>query len=273
MLIVPSFIGLCISLMQAFLDSATYNSLYQRLMPVFGIMIIIWGTTFISMWRRRQSELALWWGMQELELEDHQNPNYNPNGATGSKRLMIYAAVFVIFGIQACLLMLATFFLYAITVYLFFAFPNCNDINKEDCNMRFWAIDVGTTLLYVVFIALADYTAVGLLARNLTAMENHETMEQHTRLLAHKIFSFYFLDGFLWYIFMAFVQIPLTGSATMNNFLEKYMGLNMQELNVSNPAAFAELNSQTFWMVSLSTFPHNRKNLKPTILNIRFGCF
>ena len=60
----------------AFLGSITYvvqvlgNTPENFLMPYFTVVMVVWSTFFVELWRRRQSQKAMMWGVVGYESEE-----------------------------------------------------------------------------------------------------------------------------------------------------------------------------------------------------------
>jgi len=234
---------------------------YQKMLPFFGILTLVWGTSFNNLWRRREKELALIWqvatehsGMENKRLEYLQQThtkrispvtNKLEKHFSGKKRLVRYVVSMLVFMLQAFLLVCLTSLIYLHSVWAYFEFA-------DNPALQQFHVTYINTGMYVLLIALANYTAVVYVGKLLTNRENHPTDERYDRMLSHKIFSFYFVDGFLWYIILAFVQIPLTGTETMNNFLLQF-NIDISRMKIDHPKEYHVLQSEEYWMKLLET--------------------
>jgi len=238
-----------------------HPDLYQKLLPFFGILTLVWGTSFNNLWRRRERELALIWqvtsehaGMENRRYEYLLNTTtVRKSPVTGEQekhfagkaRLVRYVVSVLVFMCQALLLVFLTSLIYLHSVWAYFEFAD------NPALQQFHTTYVNTGM-YVLLIALANYTAVVYVGKSLTQWENHPTDERYDSMLSNKIFSFYFLDGFLWYIILAFIQIPLTGTETMNNFLHQF-NIDISRMKIDHPLEYRTLQSEEYWMKLLET--------------------
>ncbi|CAG8522776.1 12987_t:CDS:2 [Racocetra persica] len=68
-LVIPAIAGL-----------ATYYSGAHYSIP-FSIFIVIWSVTFVEFWRRKEYELAVWWGVRHFSRVERRRPEFRKEGS------------------------------------------------------------------------------------------------------------------------------------------------------------------------------------------------
>ena len=59
-LVIPSILGIGLAVYMLII-----HEFVTGFMPLYSLMINIWGSAFLESWKRRESELALFWDMHE----------------------------------------------------------------------------------------------------------------------------------------------------------------------------------------------------------------
>ncbi|KAG0237513.1 hypothetical protein BGW42_000723 [Actinomortierella wolfii] len=175
----------------------------------YGVTVVLWSVFFTESWKRREKELALWWGVRHVSRSETRRPGFQgemvTDPVTGEltpffspyKRWQRkLSGVPVIVGGAFVLSMVIT------TVF---------------------AIEVFLTLYYegpmkdiLVFLPLALYSLAipnvaavcKSIAKRLTDYENHETHGSYDYHLMQKVFVFNALTGYMSILLTAYVYIP-----------------------------------------------------------------
>ena len=241
-LCVPSLLGLVVSILSWLsFESAgdeiffgTIDETSTRKMPwyvaIYSMLLTIWATVFLEMWKRNQSQIAWKWGVLSMPASSWiesllRMPFLSSEGLSSSSSSKVLerecckdsskTTVSRISGMQRIARYVITlptvcFALLCILALALFAF-------QVDC----WAQDTFTlenhwtgNWLYLKYLPIAVYclAVVALdkqfyaLATRLTEYENHSTKEDHVQALMLKLVALYFINNFSYMFYIAFIQ-------------------------------------------------------------------
>jgi len=184
----------------------------QQFSPFFAAFMAIWGAAFCKAWKRRANRLALEWNtLNRRESEVVRTaffgyPRTSP--VTGEleaaypqwRRLLKYMVTVVVIGMQVLSMCAWVAVLYF--GYFYIQSTEWGDLYTpfllNGLNSTVWGISL-EFLNFIIFYKIAIL---------LNAFENHRTVQVHENRLIAKIFTFYFIDCFLWFFLLAFFQIP-----------------------------------------------------------------
>ena len=205
-LVVPSAVGGFLFTLSFFAEQQV-----QQFSPFFAAFMAIWGAAFCKAWKRRANRLALEWGtLNRRESEVVRKAFYGyprTSRVTGEleaaypqwRRLLKYMVTVVVIGLQVVSMC-------AWVAVLYFGYFYIQSTNMElwrqflfnGLNSTVWGISL-EFLNFIIFYKIAVW---------LNVFENHRTVQAHENRLIAKIFTFYFIDCFLWFFLLAFFQIP-----------------------------------------------------------------
>ncbi|KAF9168344.1 hypothetical protein BGX20_011343 [Mortierella sp. AD010] len=176
----------------------------------YSISIIVWAVVYIESWKRRERELALWWGVSnvtksEARRHEFKGDAYIKDPITDEETLFFspwkrwarrIAGVPVILVGALALSMLVTF-MFGVEVFLEVYY---------DGHMKEILVYL-PTVLYTLAMPYVENTCNNV-AKWLTDYENHETEGSHDYHFVQKVFIFKVLNSYLSILLTAFVYIP-----------------------------------------------------------------
>ena len=165
-------------------------------------VVVVWAVMMLEFWKRREATTAMRWGMSDFETREHDRPEYfgeliaspiNGQPVTSfptAKRSARQALAVVV---TAGMLALVMGFL----------------------GFCFWFKNVqstAATLINSAGIQLFNL-AFGVVAVDLTSLENYRTDTQFEDALITKLFAFQFINSYAPLYYIAFLQEPVFGDA------------------------------------------------------------
>jgi hypothetical protein len=207
-LLPPSVVGASLWCASWALD----ESQYAQILPLFAMGMCAWAAGFIKAWQRRANRLAMEWGtfnrnnVEVVRKEFYGEPrvsaitNETELHYPGWRRKLKHTVSLLVLLPQTLLIISLVGLLYAGYIWIQSTIWE-NPIQPLLLNLlnsTAWGISL-EFLNFVVFYKLACA---------LTNFENHRTVEEHEGHLIGKLFVFYYIDCFLWFMLLAFFQIP-----------------------------------------------------------------
>ncbi|KAI1319359.1 hypothetical protein EDD11_004225 [Mortierella claussenii] len=177
---------------------------------VYSISVIIWAIVFIESWKRREKELALWWGVRNVKksesrrqafkgdsviidpITDEQMPFFSP-----WKRWARKIAGLPVILAGAFVLSILVTFMFVVEVFLEVYYGG---YMKE-------ILVYAPTVLFTLAMPYVEEMFNGI-AEWLTDFENHETDGSYDYHLVQKLFIFKVLNSYLSILLTAYVYIP-----------------------------------------------------------------
>lgn len=210
-LIIPSIIGFVVFIVQRTLPAQDTTLL--ALNVIYSIIMSIWATVFLEMWKRREASLSIIWGQTKFEQIEVPRPQYRGTLRRspitdemdevffeGSKRFKYFLLacsitsliILMVIGIVAGLLIFK--FIYSgkyVANGLDMTLPVCSVLN---------AIQIQCfNFLY------------SKLVKRLTDLENHKTQIQYEDSYILKTFAFQFVNSFNSLCYIAFIKSYFEG--------------------------------------------------------------
>ncbi|KAF9110472.1 hypothetical protein BGX27_006296 [Mortierella sp. AM989] len=232
----------------------------------YSFSVIIWAIVYIESWKRRERELALWWGVRNVKksearrhafkgdtiivdpVTDEHTPFFSPWKRWARK----IAGVPVIFAGALALSVLVTF-MFGVEVFLEVYYDG---YMKE-------VLVYLPTVLYTLAMPYVEETCNSI-AKWLTDFENHETDGSYDYHLVQKVFIFKVLNSYLSILLTAFVYIPF-GPAVIS-ILQEY-GLPFATVAIE-PKMLKDrlqafmISNQVISFFTETIFPWATRNLK-----------
>ncbi|KAL3878156.1 hypothetical protein ACJMK2_030526, partial [Sinanodonta woodiana] len=159
------------------------ESFDNEVTPYFALVICLWGTIFLEMWKRHNARLAYEWDVDEFEAQEPDRPQFF---GTKVKKVMV-----VIISVVAVIV-------YRVIMFVDF----CPNFNAVECLLT-------TTIVSAVLNAVS-ILLLGLLydkmALKLTEWENFRTQTQFNDALIMKLFAFQFANSYASCFYVAFFR-------------------------------------------------------------------
>ncbi|XP_076446692.1 anoctamin-7-like isoform X2 [Babylonia areolata] len=181
--------------------------------PYFGLVICVWGTIFLEIWKRKNAELAYEWDVEQFEANEPDRPSFS--GTKSKKdpvtddwvwyypfRLQCFKFCLsfsvLIFMISLVLISVVAIIMYRVIMNIDY----CPGLDAASC------IIVTTILSSVLnaFSILLLTRVYNVLARKLTEWENHRTQTKFDDALIFKLFAFQFVNSYASCFYIAFFR-------------------------------------------------------------------
>ncbi|KAK3592836.1 hypothetical protein CHS0354_028912 [Potamilus streckersoni] len=191
--------------------------------PFFAMIICIWGTIFLEVWKRHQARLAYEWDVEQFEETEPDRPEFygtkpTPDPVSGepswyypfSRQMSKFLVSFSTLLLMVCLVFISVV---AVIVYRVIASVDyCPNIPPGECILI-------TTIVSSVFNAVSVLILGKIydwLARKLTEWENHRTQTQFDDALIIKLFVFQFANNYASCFYIAFFRGRFDDSGLMS---------------------------------------------------------
>ncbi|XP_063415358.1 anoctamin-4-like isoform X1 [Mytilus trossulus] len=181
--------------------------------PYYAMIICVWGTLFLELWKRKTSTLAYEWDVDEFEATEPDRPEFYGTKAredpvTGEEdwyypmreqlKKFLLSGLTLIF--MLCVVLASVL---GVIVYRVFASVDyCPNISPQACVMVTTVVSsLLNTISILILSKLYDW-----LARKLTDWENHRTQTSYDDALIVKLFAFQFANNYASCFYIAFVR-------------------------------------------------------------------
>ncbi|EDV20574.1 uncharacterized protein TRIADDRAFT_60984 [Trichoplax adhaerens] len=189
--------------------------------PYYGLVVCIWGTIFVEMWKRKCATLAYKWDVNNYELQEPNRPEFYgtklaKDPVTGvetpiypiSKRIMKLLASGV------CLLFMVFLVIASVTAVI--AFRVILKINSQ-LNFQYsnWFFSITSSLLNTISIMILGriYSKI---AKWLNDWENYRTQTEYDDSLILKTFAFQFVNSYTSLFYIAFFRKDIQRAGLFN---------------------------------------------------------
>ncbi|CAG8784673.1 21260_t:CDS:2 [Gigaspora margarita] len=209
-LAIPSVAGLI-----TYISGATYS------IP-FSIFMILWSVTFVEFWRRKEHELAVWWGVRHYSRVERRRPEFRAekfikNPITGEVvpyfspwrrwlRRTIVAPVIIIFSL-ALSLSLLFYIMIEVIMTEYYSGPFRDELIFLP------------TIVYCLLIPTLNNVYIKI-AKRLNDYENYDTESRYEFNLTQKIFVANFLISYTSILFIGWIYIPF--NKEISSFFQEF---------------------------------------------------
>ncbi|XP_078078837.1 anoctamin-7-like [Mustelus asterias] len=180
--------------------------------PWFGLVICLWGTIFVEMWKRINAKLVYEWDVENFENDEPVRPEFY---GTNIKKDPVTGEIEPYYpGTLRRSKMLLSFFVGALMVCWVFASLIGVVIYKTWARLRittsnstegFLLTTVGASLLNVISIIILA-KVYHIIAVKMTDWENHRTQTNYNDALILKLFAFHFANSYSSLFYIAFLR-------------------------------------------------------------------
>ncbi|KAK7489895.1 hypothetical protein BaRGS_00018917, partial [Batillaria attramentaria] len=191
---IPTIFGLCIffyGLYERLVDSfkdlfGDFKASFDNdVTPYFGLVICVWGTVFLELWKRKNAELAYEWDVDQFESNEPDRPQFKGTHPKKDpvtdewvwfyplKRQVMkfsFSGSVLLMMIMVVLISVVSIIVYRVVIDIDY----CPTMEPAECLM---ATTVMSSILNAVSILLLG-RVYAWLARKLTKWENHRTQTQ-----------------------------------------------------------------------------------------------
>lgn len=179
-----------------------------HLAPIYGLSISVWGSLFLDRWRVQQRELACLWAVDDLREAEVVQPDFVGerivSPLTGDatlhyprwKRTLKRCVTVPVLGAQLLLLTGIIALLYAAWLWVY---------ESEHHPATKTGLIILISAVWGLLIELLNWKVFLRLASALNRWENYKTTIEYEKQLVAKLFAFFVIDGFLWYLCAFFI--------------------------------------------------------------------
>lgn len=204
------------------------KSFDNAITPFYTLIICLWGTIFLEVWKRKNATLAYEWDVDTFEQNEPDRPEFygtksKPDPIIPGEETMFYPAYkqFLKFAASASTLIFMMMLVFTsvvavITYRVIMSVRFCN--TTTECLLL-------TTILSSVFNAVSILILGKIyekLAVKLTDWENHRTQTRYDDALIIKLFAFQFVNNYTSLFYIAFFRGARFGSYGMWGMGEEY---------------------------------------------------
>ncbi|XP_052075857.1 anoctamin-7-like [Mytilus californianus] len=234
----------------------------NEITPFFALIICVWGTIFLKLWKRKSATLAHKWYVDEFEVTEPDRPKFygtrfrkhpvtrNDDWYFSKKnklRQYLLSGVTIVFMLCVVLASVTGVIVYRVAASVHF----CPNMCALAC---FFVTSIVSTLLNAISILILS-KLYGCMARKLTDWENHRTQTSYDDALIVKLFAFEFANNYASCFYIAFVKGRLGEDGIVG------LGKTYTDNCEPNGNCMSELSFQIFILISLKPLPKFFQNV------------
>ncbi|KAH9084352.1 hypothetical protein LEN26_020881 [Aphanomyces euteiches] len=198
-----------------------FSSEQRYLVWVFGVLMVVWATMFLKMWKRKLAVLGMKWGLTDYHAQDHDRPEYDesinrhmPSEQFGSMLFFrrVFSFLVMVTFLNAVLATKASLFYFR---WLSKTAPERFEFNVPMMQNKTISLQYGGDLHLVAIVnvlTICFWTAVFARVNSfLTSVEVHHTETSAQQAYIFKGVLFEFLNNFAGIFYIAFVKPHVEG--------------------------------------------------------------
>lgn len=196
-LMLPGFVGLVAQLIVW--STGNYSS---PVLPFYAIFIAAWGVFMLEFWKRKETLVALSWGMTEFEVEEPDRPEFSGNyikSFVDGKDTVYYPPKEKI-GKQVVSQSIVLLFVLLVIGTVSAIYLLRFSIQRKTATGASITASVLNTVQIIIFNMIYQKVAI-----KLTDDENHRTDTMYEDAMITKLFIFQFINSFASFFFLAFI--------------------------------------------------------------------
>ncbi|CAE1316960.1 unnamed protein product [Acanthosepion pharaonis] len=210
--------------------SVIQESFDNDITPYFALIICLWGTIFMEVWKRKSAELAHQWDVVNYEALEPNRPEFH-----GSKQY------------EVCLV--ATSVMGVIVYRVIISIDYCASLTEMHCFMLTTIVSSILNAISILLLGIA-YTH---LAYKLTSWENHRTQSSFDDALIIKLFAFHFANSYASCFYIAFLR-----GRTLH---EGILGMGTSYQDECDGSCMSQLSFQVLVLMITKPFPKLLKDV------------
>lgn len=240
--------------------SVIQESFDNDITPYFALIICLWGTIFMEVWKRKSAELAHQWDVVNYEALEPNRPEFQ-----GSKQYedpishqklryypiwnriikFFFSGSVVIF--MVCLV--ATSVMGVIVYRVIISVDYCASLTEMHCFMLTTLVSSILNAVSILLLGIA-YTH---LAYKLTSWENHRTQSSFDDALIIKLFAFHFANSYASCFYIAFLR-----GRTLHDGI---LGMGTSYQDECDGSCMSQLSFQVLVLMITKPFPKLLKDV------------
>lgn len=195
--------------------------------PYFGLVICVWGTIFLEMWKRKNCELAYEWDVEDFEQNEPDRPSFKgtePKKDPVTEEFVWYypfkrQCIKFLLSFSVLIFMICLVLISVISIIMYRVIMNidyCPGIDPAECLLLTTVLSSVLNAISILILSRIYNT----LAHWLTEWENHRTQTKFDDALIFKLFAFQFVNSYASCFYIAFFRGKFDSVGFLNE--EKY---------------------------------------------------
>ncbi|XP_060682951.1 anoctamin-7-like [Hemiscyllium ocellatum] len=180
--------------------------------PWFGLIVCLWGTVFLEMWKRINAKLVYEWDVDNFENDEPPRPEFYGTNVKKDPVTTEFEPYYpgtlrrtkMLFSFFVGILMVCCVFASLIAVVIYKTWARLR-ITTSNSIESFLLTTVGASLLNVVSIIILG-KVYHIIAVKMTDWENHRTQTNYNDALILKLFAFHFANSYSSLFYIAFLR-------------------------------------------------------------------
>ncbi|XP_043547893.1 anoctamin-7-like [Chiloscyllium plagiosum] len=180
--------------------------------PWFGLIVCLWGTVFLEMWKRINAKLVYEWDVDNFENDEPPRPEFYGTNVKKDPVTTEFEPYYpgtlrrtkMLFSFFVGILMVCCVFASLIAVVIYKTWARLR-ITTSNSIESFLLTTVGASLLNVVSIIILG-KVYHIIAVKMTDWENHRTQTNYNDALILKLFAFHFANSYASLFYIAFLR-------------------------------------------------------------------
>ncbi|XP_048453821.1 anoctamin-7-like [Rhincodon typus] len=180
--------------------------------PWFGLVVCLWGTIFLEMWKRINAKLVYEWDVENFENDEPARPEFYGTNVKKDPVTSEFEPYYpgtlrrtkMLFSFLVGILMVCWVFASLVAVVIYKTWARLR-ITTSSSLESFLLTTVGASLLNVVSIIITG-KVYQIIAVKMTDWENHRTQTNYNDALILKLFAFHFANSYASLFYIAFLR-------------------------------------------------------------------
>lgn len=179
--------------------------------PYFALLVCLWGTIFLEIWKRKNAELAYKWDVDSFEEQEPNRPQFygtklvkNPVTGVYEEYYPLWRKVVKSMGSVGVILFMVALVLTSVVSVIVYKVVSRVDWFASESRGEFMSSITSSVLNSVSILILGKIYKI--LAYKLTDWENHQTRTKYEDALILKLFGFQFINSYASLFYIAFFR-------------------------------------------------------------------
>ncbi|XP_069129746.1 anoctamin-4-like isoform X3 [Argopecten irradians] len=189
------------------------SSFDNEVTPYFALIICLWGTLFLELWKQKSARCAYLWDVQEFEANEPDRPEFfsttfKEDPVTNTKEMYFPSRrqnirYLISFSTLMFMILIVLTSVVSIIIYrVITSVDYCPNMDSTSCLLATTVVSsVLNTVSILILGKIYDYLAV-----KLTDWENHRTQTMYDDALIIKLFAFQFANNYASSFYIAFFR-------------------------------------------------------------------
>ncbi|XP_038674719.1 anoctamin-7-like isoform X1 [Scyliorhinus canicula] len=178
--------------------------------PIFGLIICLWGTIFLEIWKRKNAELVYEWDVENYENDEIVRPEFcgtEPDPITGEPEAFYPARrrqLKAVLSFSVGVIMVGCVFISVLAVVIYKTWARFR-VTTRNSFESFLLTTIVSSLLNALSISILG-KVYHVIAVKMTDWENYRTQTDYNDALIIKLFAFEFANNYSSLFYIAFLR-------------------------------------------------------------------